>query len=60
MNMEQTLGFEMLRNEWALHPEAFDPLMPLTPMRRFKHWQRGLRGRLTHLVWEFRCIKPVS
>ena len=52
--------FEMLRNDWALHPEAFDPTTPLTPMRRFKRWQRGVRGRLTHLVWEFRCIKPVE
>jgi SAM-dependent methyltransferase len=53
-----TGAFEMLRNEWALHPEALMPGAPLNPMRRFKRWRRALSGRLTHLAWEFACIKP--
>jgi hypothetical protein len=53
-----TGAFEMLRNEWALHPEALMPGAALNPMRRFKRWRRALSGRLTHLAWEFACIKP--
>jgi len=51
--------FEMLRNEWAVHPEAFEPLVPLGWRRRFSRSRRLRQGRLTHLVWEFVCIKPV-
>jgi len=50
--------FEMLRNEGALHPEALTPTVPLSTMRRFKRWQRERAGRLSHLVWDFACIKP--
>ena len=52
--------FEMLANEWALHPEALSPGTPLTPRRRFKRWRRGLTGGLTHVAWEFACVKPGS
>ena len=53
-----TGAFEMLRNEWAMHPEALSPGAELSPLRRFKRWRRGRAGRLSHLTWEFRCIKP--
>lgn len=52
--------FAALRNEWALHPEALQPDAALSWARRFKRWQRGRRGRLSHLVWEFACIKPAA
>jgi SAM-dependent methyltransferase len=55
-----TGSFEMLRNEWALHPEALSPLAELGLMRRFKRWRRGRMGRLSHLTWEFRCVKPAA
>jgi SAM-dependent methyltransferase len=55
-----TGAFEMLRNEWALHPEALTPGTPLGLMRRFKRWRRERAGRLSHLAWEFSCIKPTS
>jgi SAM-dependent methyltransferase len=50
--------FEMLRNEWALHPEAYTPSIALTLLRRFKRWRRGRMGGLSHLAWEFSCVKP--
>lgn len=52
-------AFEMRRNEWALHPEVFSPGIPLTPWRRFKRWRRELVGGLSHVAWEFICVKPV-
>jgi SAM-dependent methyltransferase len=55
-----TGSFEALRNEWALHPEAFDPAAVLTPLRKFKRWRRQRAGRLSHVVWEFSCIKPAA
>ncbi|MEO6033405.1 MAG: methyltransferase domain-containing protein, partial [Burkholderiaceae bacterium] len=30
--------FEMIANEWGLHPEALTPGVPLSPERRFKRW----------------------
>ncbi|MEQ1805453.1 MAG: hypothetical protein ABL900_08745 [Burkholderiaceae bacterium] len=50
-------AFEMLRNEWALHPEALSPAVPVTLLRRFKRWRRARVGGLSHLAWEFACIK---
>lgn len=55
-----TGSFEMLANEWALHPEALTPGARLTPLRRFKRWRRGRSGGLTHVAWEFACVKPGS
>ncbi len=52
--------FELLLNEWVLHPEALTPSVALTPQRRFKRWRRGLTGGLTHIAWEFACVKPVA
>ena len=52
--------FEMLANEWALHPEALSPGTKLSPLRRFKRWRRGRTGGLTHVAWEFACVKPAQ
>jgi SAM-dependent methyltransferase len=53
-----TGSFEMLANEWALHPEVLTPGAKLTSLRRFKRWRRGRAGGLTHVAWEFACVKP--
>ena len=53
-----TGSFERLKNEWALHPEVLTPGLPLSPMRRFKRWRRGRSGGLSHVAWEFACVKP--
>lgn len=50
--------FEALRNDWGLHPEALDPAAQFGLARRFKRWRRARMGRLSHLVWEFACVKP--
>jgi SAM-dependent methyltransferase len=52
--------FEKLVSAWALHPEALQPGAALSARRRFTRWRRGLRGGLTHIAWEFRCIKAAS
>lgn len=49
--------FRMRRNEWALLPEAFTASPEMPWPRRLRRWHRARRGRLTHLVWEFECIK---
>jgi SAM-dependent methyltransferase len=53
-------NFNLLRNEWALHPEAFSADPEMTLMRRFKRWRRARRGELSHLLWEFSCVKSTS
>jgi SAM-dependent methyltransferase len=50
--------FDLLVNAWVLHPEALTPDVPLSAARRFKRWRRGLVGRLSHIAWEFACVKP--
>jgi SAM-dependent methyltransferase len=50
--------FEMLQNEWALYPEAFTPGAPLNWRRKYRHWRLRRTGRLSHLKWEFVCVKP--
>ena len=50
--------FDKLRNEWALHPEAFTPGAELSTWRRFRRWRLRRVGRLSHLIWEFACVKP--
>ena len=55
-----TGNFEMLRNEWALHPEALSASPAMSAMRRFKRWRRARAGGLSHLLWEFVCVKPAG
>ncbi len=50
-------SFSLLRNEWALLPEARDPGAILPLPRRFKRWRRRITGALSHVVWEFQCVK---
>ena len=52
--------FELLRNEWVLHPEALDPAAAPGLARRFKRWRRARSGGLTHVAWEFACVKPAT
>jgi SAM-dependent methyltransferase len=50
--------FEMLRNERALHPYGFEPLVPLDKAQTKLRDKLRSEGRLPHLMWEFLCIKP--
>jgi SAM-dependent methyltransferase len=52
--------FELLRNEWVLHPEALDPAAVPGFARRFKRWRRARSGGLTHVAWEFACVKAMT
>lgn len=52
--------FEMLRNDWVLHPEGLVPDAALSTLRRFKRWRRARRGGLSHVAWEFACVKPAA
>jgi SAM-dependent methyltransferase len=52
--------FEMRRNERALYPEAFEPTQPIGWRRRYRRMRLQRRGALTHLMWEFVCVKPVA
>jgi len=49
--------FQLLRNEWALHPEAFSASAELKLLRRLKRWRKSRAGRLSHLMWEFSAEK---
>lgn len=46
--------FELLRHERALYPDSFHPLVALDWKRRWRRWRLERRGRLSHLMWEFR------
>ena len=49
--------FDLLRNEWALHPECFKAA-PLTGWSaKWKRYRRTLRGTNSHVLWEFVCTK---
>lgn len=52
-------SFELVRNERALLPEAFSASATLGWRARLRRWRAKRRGRLSHLVWEFACVKPV-
>jgi len=52
--------FNMLRNEWGIHPETLRPDAKLSLARRFKRWRQARRGALSHLIWEFECVKATS
>lgn len=52
--------FEALRNDWALHPEDFMPGTALRWRRRLRRWRLARAGRLSHLAWEFVCVKPAA
>jgi Methyltransferase domain len=50
-------NFQALRNEWAMLPEDFWPGTRLSLLRKIKRWQRMRSHRLSHIVWEFVCMK---
>jgi SAM-dependent methyltransferase len=52
--------FEMRRNERALYPEAFDPTASVGWSRRRRQRRLEQTGRLSHLMWEFACVKPAG
>jgi SAM-dependent methyltransferase len=49
--------FTALRNEWAMLPEDFVPGSALGLRRKLRKWRLKRAGRLSHLVWEFACVK---
>ena len=53
-------AFRLVRSEWALLPEAFSATASLGWRRRLRRWKLKRKGRLTHLVWEFACVKPAA
>ena len=53
-----TGNFEMQRNERALYPEAFEPTVPIGWRRQHRRNRLLKTGRLSHLMWEFVCVKP--
>jgi SAM-dependent methyltransferase len=52
--------FELLRNERAMLPEAFSASTTPGWRRRLRRWRLAQQGRLSHLVWEFACVKPAG
>jgi SAM-dependent methyltransferase len=51
-------SFELLRNEWAQFPDALNSSARLGWRRRLSRWWNIRRGRHSHLLWEFACVKP--
>jgi SAM-dependent methyltransferase len=52
--------FRLIRNERALYPEAFTPLVPVNWRRRYRRWRLLRTGRLSHILWEFASVKPAG
>ncbi len=50
--------FEVRRVEWGVHEDSIDAVAPLTFAQRFRRINHRLKGKLSHLVWEFVCTKP--
>ena len=53
-------AFTELRNDWAMLPEDFVPGTALGLRRALRRWRLKRTGRLSHLVWEFVCIKGAA
>ena len=53
-----TGAFEMRRNDRASIPEAYDPTVPLGTRRELRRRWLQWKGKLSHLAWEFVCVKP--
>ena len=52
-----TGSFKMLRNEWAMTPEVFNAASTLNWKRQLRRWNLRRLGKLSHLLWEFECVK---
>ncbi len=50
-------AFELRRNERALYPEAFEPTVQVGWRRQYRRRRLLGSGRLSHLMWEFVCVK---
>jgi SAM-dependent methyltransferase len=55
-----TGSFKMLRNEWGMVPEAFNAASTMNWKRQLRRWNLQRRGKLSHLLWEFECVKPAA
>ena len=49
--------FDLLRNEWAIHPEAFTAAPIQNWQAKWRRFRRTLRGTNSHVLWEFVCTK---
>ena len=52
-----TGNFKMLRNEWGMTPEVFNAASTLNWKRQLRRWNLRRLGKLSHLLWEFECVK---
>lgn len=50
--------FDARRVEWGVHKDSIDALTPLTFAQRFRRLNHRLKGKFSHVVWEFVCTKP--
>jgi SAM-dependent methyltransferase len=52
--------YDMLRNEWARFPHGYSATAEASRYRRLSTWWNVKRGRHSHLLWEFACVKPAG
>lgn len=45
--------FSLLKAEWVVHKDALQALKPLTFRQRFRRLNHRLKGKFTHMAWEF-------
>jgi len=45
--------FEAHKVEWVVHKDALTPLVPLNLSQKFRRMNYKLKGKFTHIAWEF-------
>ena len=45
--------FEARKVEWVVHKDALTPLIPLNLSQKFRRMNYKLKGKFTHIAWEF-------
>jgi SAM-dependent methyltransferase len=45
--------FEARKVEWMVHKDALTPLVPLNLSQKFRRMNYKLKGKFTHIAWEF-------
>jgi hypothetical protein len=45
--------FEARKVEWVVHKDALTPLVPLNLSQKFRRMNYKLKGKFTHIAWEF-------
>ena len=45
--------FETRKAEWVVHKDALNPLKPLTLSQLFRRLNYRLKGKFSHIAWEF-------